>query len=197
MLIKEELIRFSVISMNNDEKELASDLNLYQVRDYIGELLCSSPLSFHPVLQEYWNEDEVFLEIFMHSDNWEDEEIIQEYNKQITKCEELGFADLDDAAATRNILNYLQVKIVQTIPNWKESVSESFFSHHILIPQLDEPKYHVLRNPDGDGWVIGEFYTFTGEYVPLEEGVEEEKLTFPTQVEAMNYVDIKLEKEEK
>lgn len=56
----------------------------------------------------------------------------------------------------------------------------------------NEPKYHVLKNPDGEGWVIGEYYTFTREYVPLEEGEEENRLIFQSEVDAMNYVDFKL-----
>lgn len=188
MLNTEEQLRFSVISTNN-EKDCVTNLNLYQVRDYIGELLCESPLSFQPVLQEFWNEDENCLEIFMHSDNWEDDEIIQEYSHHIKKCETLGFAELDDASSTKNILEYLQVKILMTYPNWKQSVNESYFSYHIIIAHHNEPKYHVLKNPDGEGWVIGEYYTFTREYVPLEEGEEEKRLTFPTEIVAMNYVD--------
>jgi hypothetical protein len=77
--------------------------------------------------------------------------------------------------------------------SWKYDIV-SYFSHHILISHLgeQEPKYHVLKNPDGDGWVIGVFYTFTGEYVPLEEA-DEERLVFQTAEAAMKYVDVELE----
>ena len=82
--------------------------------------------------------------------------------------------------------------------NWKhgEYEKESYFSSHILITYLGDeyPKYHVLRNPDGDGWVIGVFYPFIGgEYVPLEEEGEE-RLIFQTCEYAMSHVDIVLEK---
>ncbi len=80
--------------------------------------------------------------------------------------------------------------------NWTEGVHGTYFSYHILITYLgeQEPLYHVLDNPDGDGWVIGVFYSFIGgEYVPLEE-VGEERLVFQTAEEAMNYVDIVLER---
>lgn len=79
--------------------------------------------------------------------------------------------------------------------NWKQIEQESYFSYHIIVNFLgnSEPKYHVLKNPDGDGWVIGVFYSFVGgEYVPLEEDGEE-RLVFPTSEEAMNYVDLELE----
>jgi hypothetical protein len=191
MLNTEEHLRFSVISTKNGE-ECVTDLNLYQVRDYIGELLCESSLSFQPVLQEFWNEDDNCLEIFMHSDNWEDEEMIVEYSHQIKKCEELGFANLDDAVSTKNILRFLQIKIVKTYPDWEKGVNESYFSNHVMIPHYNEPKYHVLKNPDGEGWVIGEFYTFIKEYVPLEEGEEEKRLIFQSEIDAMDYVDFKL-----
>jgi hypothetical protein len=191
MLNTEEQLRFSVISTKKEEV-CVTNLNLYQVRDYIGELLCKSPLSFQPVLQEFWNEDDDCLEIFMHSDNWEDEEVIREYSHQINKCQELGFADLDDEVSTKNILRFLQIKIVKTYPNWEQGVNESYFSNHILIAHNNEPKYHVLKNPDGEGWVIGEFYTFIKEYVPLEEGEEEKRLIFQSEIDAMDYVDFKL-----
>lgn len=80
--------------------------------------------------------------------------------------------------------------------DWKEGDNGSYFSHHIMISYCgdDEPKYHVLKNPDGEGWVIGVFYTFIGgEYVPLEEDGEE-RLVFDTAEAAMNYVDLELEK---
>lgn len=145
VLNTEEQLRFSVISANN-EKDCVANLNLYQVRDYIGDLLCESPLSFQPVLQEFWNEDEDCLEIFMHSDNWEDEEVIQEYGHQIKKCEALGFAELDDATSTKNILEYLQVKILKTYPNWKQGVNESYFSNHIIIAHRYLLYTHKLQN---------------------------------------------------
>lgn len=79
--------------------------------------------------------------------------------------------------------------------NWKKGDLGSYFSHHITERYLgdEEPKYHVLENPDGEGWVIGQFYGFVGEYVPLEEEGEE-RLTFSTAEEAMKYVDEELEK---
>lgn len=80
--------------------------------------------------------------------------------------------------------------------NWKQNEQGSYFSHHITVTYLgdEEPKYHVLENPDGEGWVIGVFYTFIGgEYVPLEEDGEE-RLIFSTAEEAKQYVDVELEK---
>lgn len=78
--------------------------------------------------------------------------------------------------------------------NWKQGDLDSYFSHHITETYLgdEEPKYHVLPNPDGEGWVIGQFYPFVGEYVPLEEE-DEERLVFQTAEKAMQYVDAELE----
>ncbi|WP_066415244.1 hypothetical protein [Sutcliffiella cohnii] len=81
--------------------------------------------------------------------------------------------------------------------NWKKSDLGNYYSYHILVTFLgdQEPKYHVLKNPSGDGWVIGVFYSFIGgEYVPLEED-DEERLVFQIAEEAMNYVDKELEKD--
>lgn len=73
---------------------------------------------------------------------------------------------------------------------WMQS-DDSYFSYHLTIVYLGDkvPKYHVLQNPDGDGWVIGVFYPLIGgEYIPLEEDGEE-RLVFSTAEEAMNHVD--------
>ncbi|MEK3993081.1 hypothetical protein [Robertmurraya sp. FSL R5-0851] len=83
----------------------------------------------------------------------------------------------------------------QQYTHWTRSEQGGYFSYHILITYLGnkEPKYHVLKNPDGDGWVIGVFYSFIGgEYVPLEEDGEE-PLIFSTATDGMNYVDEELE----
>lgn len=79
--------------------------------------------------------------------------------------------------------------------NWKQSETGSYFSEHITEMYLGDkhPKYHVLNNPDDAGWVIGQFYTFTGEYVPLEEEGEE-RLVFTTSDEAKTYIETVLEK---
>lgn len=79
--------------------------------------------------------------------------------------------------------------------NWVKS-EIGYLSNHILVSYLgdDEPRYHVLENPDGDGWVIGVFYTFIGEYAPLEEEGEE-RLIFQTHEEAKEYVELELENE--
>lgn len=56
----------------------------------------------------------------------------------------------------------------QQYTHWTRSEQGGYFSYHILVTYLGnkEPKYHVLKNPDGDGWVIGVFYSFIGgEYV--------------------------------
>ncbi|PKR83018.1 hypothetical protein [Heyndrickxia camelliae] len=81
-------------------------------------------------------------------------------------------------------------KLKKENTNWKQTEHESYFSYHIIVSYFGdlEPKYHVLKNADGEGWVIGVFYSFIGEYVPLEEG--ENQLVFPTSKEAMNYVDM-------
>lgn len=73
--------------------------------------------------------------------------------------------------------------------NWIES-NGSHFSYHISVKYLgeDEPKYHVLQNPKGEGWIIGVFYGFTGEYVPLEEEGEE-RLIFNSASEAKKYCE--------
>ncbi|EAR66202.1 hypothetical protein B14911_10722 [Bacillus sp. NRRL B-14911] len=69
-----------------------------------------------------------------------------------------------------------------------------YYSHHILIRYLGEklPKYLVLENPDGYGWVIGVFFPFVGEYAPLEEEGED-RLAFHTAKEARTYVDNNLD----
>lgn len=80
--------------------------------------------------------------------------------------------------------------------NWKQNQQGGYLSYHINVTYLgnEEPKYHVLKNPDGDGWVIGVFNHFIGgEYVPLEE-TGEELMIFPTAEEAKNYIDVKSEK---
>lgn len=78
---------------------------------------------------------------------------------------------------------------------WELSDTETYFSYHITVTYYGDklPKYHVLENPDGEGWVIGVFYGFIGgEYVPLDEDGEE-RLVFPTAEDAMNYADMVLE----
>lgn len=80
--------------------------------------------------------------------------------------------------------------------NWNQNQQGGYLSYHINVTYLGnvEPKYHVLKNPDGDGWVIVVFNSFIGgEYVPLEEAGEE-LMIFPTAAEAKNYIDVKLEK---
>jgi hypothetical protein len=79
--------------------------------------------------------------------------------------------------------------------NWNLSETGSYFSYHITVTYLGEQvfKYHVLENPDDYGWVIGVFYSFIGEYVPLEEDGEE-RLIFLSSEEAKNYVDMVLER---
>ncbi|MFD5853184.1 hypothetical protein ACFWGC_23820 [Cytobacillus pseudoceanisediminis] len=76
--------------------------------------------------------------------------------------------------------------------NWHQSETGSYFSYHITVTYSGEkePKYHVLEMPDG--WVIGVFYGFVGEYVPLEEE-HEERLFFSTSEEAKDYIDKVLE----
>ncbi|GAB6440077.1 hypothetical protein CON36_32965 [Bacillus cereus] len=77
--------------------------------------------------------------------------------------------------------------------NWKQNQQGGYLSYHINVTYLgnEEPKYHVLKNPDGDGWVIGVFNSLIGgEYVPLEE-TGEELMIFPTVEEAKNYIDVK------
>lgn len=78
--------------------------------------------------------------------------------------------------------------------NWKQNEFGTYYSYHIFVIHYgeQEPKYHVLENPDGDGWVIGVFYPFYSEYVPLEENGEE-RLVFPTAKAAFEYVDFELE----
>ncbi|MCM3444012.1 hypothetical protein ACUIJN_25980 [Metabacillus halosaccharovorans] len=75
-------------------------------------------------------------------------------------------------------------------PNWIEDDFNNYFSHHILTAHRGEkiPTYHVLQNPDGDGWVIGIYFPFIREYAPLEEE-DEERLTFESSEEAKKYVD--------
>ena len=77
---------------------------------------------------------------------------------------------------------------------WNESDTGSYFSNHITVKYLgdEEPKYHVLLNPEDGGWVIGVFYTFIGEYVPLEEEGEK-RLVFSCSEEAQHYVDFVLD----
>lgn len=73
--------------------------------------------------------------------------------------------------------------------NWKKNYT-NYFSYHILVNYLGDyiPKYTVLENPDGDGWVIGIFFSFIGEYAPLEED-DEPRLVFNTEYQAKQYVD--------
>lgn len=75
---------------------------------------------------------------------------------------------------------------------WRKEYT-NYFSYHILIRYLGEqlPKYTILENPDGQGWVIGIFFSFIGEYAPLEEEGEE-RLIFQTAEEAQRYVDTHL-----
>lgn len=88
-------------------------------------------------------------------------------------------------------------KLEKEQKGWSKGDLDSYFSHHITTMYLGDivPTYHVLENPDGDGWVIGMFYGFVGEYVPLEEEGEE-RLVFPSAEDAMNHVDTKLNKTE-
>lgn len=107
--------------------------------------------------------------------------------------------DNDDWSDVNNgISNMIKKYAAEKLASWLHSESESYFSRHITEGYLgdDVPKYHVLQNPDGAGWVIGQFYGFVGEYVPLEEEGEERQ-TFSTAEEAMNYVESTLEKEQK
>lgn len=72
--------------------------------------------------------------------------------------------------------------------NWKKGLHDSYFSHHILVAYLGEkvPVYHILKNEVGDGWVLGSYNTFSGEYTAVED------VNFDTLVEAKNYVDVGL-----
>jgi hypothetical protein len=74
--------------------------------------------------------------------------------------------------------------------NWIKGDFDNYFSNHITVKYLGDniPKYHVLENPEGNGYVIGQFYPFVGEYVPLEEDGEE-RLVFETAEAAKNHVD--------
>lgn len=78
--------------------------------------------------------------------------------------------------------------------DWREEDVNRFFSYHKTITYYGDeiPKYLVLENPDGDGWIIGMFYPFIGgEYVPLEEAGDV-RLIFSTLKSAKNYVDFNL-----
>lgn len=77
--------------------------------------------------------------------------------------------------------------------DWQKNENDIYYSNHILTTYLGDqlPKYNVLENPDGEGWVIGIFFGFIGEYAPLEEE-NEERLIFNTANEAMQYIDIYL-----
>lgn len=75
--------------------------------------------------------------------------------------------------------------------NWVQNERGGYFSNHITVSYLGEekPKYHVVQNPDGDGWVLAVFYGFIGEYVPVEKDGEEIN-AFETSEEAKKYVDM-------
>ncbi|MFE8701168.1 hypothetical protein ACFYKX_11235 [Cytobacillus sp. FJAT-54145] len=107
----EDRVRFEI---RNDEGIVMGNADIYQVREFIEAALLSSELQFHPTLQEFWNEDTEELEIFMHSDNWEDEETQEQYAEKIKECEDLGFSHSDDSVATESILSYLGLSIHYT-----------------------------------------------------------------------------------
>lgn len=76
---------------------------------------------------------------------------------------------------------------------WKQSETGSFYSEHHLTKYLGDliPKYHVVE--ESNEWMIGIFYGYTGEYVPLDEVIDDYQLRFSTPGEAKTHVDIVLE----
>ncbi|KLA07061.1 hypothetical protein B4086_5537 [Bacillus cereus] len=72
---------------------------------------------------------------------------------------------------------------------WKKDQFGCYESQHILVTYLGEdvPKYRVLGNPDGEGWVLASYDTFAGEYTTYNE-----ELVFNSPEEAKEYVDTKL-----
>ncbi|MFD1736084.1 hypothetical protein ACFSCX_05850 [Bacillus salitolerans] len=127
VMLIENFVRFKIMK---DGITLFSDLSACEVREHIYEFLLNSELKFSPTLQEHWNEDTDKLEIFMHSDNWEDEENYEKYESYYDQCEELGFSDVDDEVATHNILKYLGIEVIFTHieqpDNTKINIPESY-----------------------------------------------------------------------
>lgn len=109
MDFNESSLRFNLSSTTGEI--LLNEVDMYQVSDCIGELLLER-ISFSPILQPYWNENDRSLEVFMHSDNWEDEEWYEENYNSIEKCTKLGFSELCDTTASTNICSYLNLTIV-------------------------------------------------------------------------------------
>lgn len=74
---------------------------------------------------------------------------------------------------------------------WQLTDFGSFLSLHVLTKHYGDwyPKFSVLSNPDGPGWVVGQYYSFVGEYVPIEQDENINTLVFATAGIAMRLID--------
>ncbi|WP_460271455.1 hypothetical protein [Bacillus sp. NEAU-Y102] len=69
---------------------------------------------------------------------------------------------------------------------WEEVNTVEHVSRHIYVMYLGDevPEYKVIRNPEGEGWVLAKFDDFIGEYTAFNDD-----FVFESEVAAMSYVD--------
>lgn len=75
--------------------------------------------------------------------------------------------------------------------SWQLTDLGRYLSLHVLTKHSGDwyPKFCVISNPDGPGWLIGQYFPFVGEYVPIEQDENINTLVFATAGIAMRLID--------
>lgn len=104
-----------------------------------------------------------------------------------------GYQQIADMIEIPDILNKQRAEAstadtesTEGVAAWEEVNTVEHVSRHIYVMYLGDevPEYKVIRNPEGEGWVLARFDDFIGEYTAFNDD-----FVFESEVAAMSYVD--------
>ncbi|MFV1457223.1 hypothetical protein, partial [Bacillus mycoides] len=138
-----------------------------------------------PLSQALWSVESKFRTILEKSEVAESDWLVDGSFSNFK--DEEGYQKIADMLEINRLVHKQRANVGnEDVNGWKETSMGEHESCHIYVTYLGDktPEYKVISNPDGEGWVLAEFNTFTGEYTAFDDDV-----VFDTIVEAKNYVD--------